>query len=87
MTARIILILAVASMIVPSLANGSPACMTISEARAKFPKEHLVWGRHQPLLDIRSSAHAFATTRTRGRARAFPTTRTVGRAFLPTRNR
>jgi hypothetical protein len=41
MTARIIL--AGASMIAPSLANGSPACMTISEARAKFPKAHLVW--------------------------------------------
>jgi hypothetical protein len=43
MTARIILILAVASMIRPSLAYGSPACMTTSEARAKFPKAHLVW--------------------------------------------
>jgi hypothetical protein len=38
MTVRIILILAVASMIGPSLAFGSPACMTESEALAKFPK-------------------------------------------------
>jgi len=43
MTARIIPILAVTSVIGPSLANSSPACMTISEARAKFPKAHLVW--------------------------------------------
>jgi hypothetical protein len=43
MTIRIIPILAVAIMIGPSLANGSPACMTESEARAKFPKAHLVW--------------------------------------------
>ena len=38
MTVRIILILAVASMIGPSLAFGSAACMTESEALAKFPK-------------------------------------------------
>jgi hypothetical protein len=43
MTTRIIPILAVAIMIGPSLANGSPACMTESEARAKFPKAHLIW--------------------------------------------
>src|SRR5215469_15313708 len=43
MTARFIVALALASMIGPSLANGSPACMTISEARAKFPKARLVW--------------------------------------------
>jgi hypothetical protein len=43
MTARIILILAVTSVIGPSLAYGSTACMTISEARAKYPKAHLVW--------------------------------------------
>jgi hypothetical protein len=42
-TKRIIPILAVAIMIGPSLANGSPACMTEREARAKFPKAHLVW--------------------------------------------
>jgi len=41
MTVRIIPILAVAIMIGPSLAYGSPACMTESEARAKFPKAHL----------------------------------------------
>src|SRR3974377_2167829 len=40
---RIMLIPAVAIMIGPSLAFGSSACMTESEARAKFPKAHLVW--------------------------------------------
>ncbi len=43
MTVRIISILAVAIAIGPSLAYGSPACMTQSEARAKFPKAHLIW--------------------------------------------
>ena len=43
MTIRIIPILAVAIMIGASLANGSPACMGESEARAKFPKAHLIW--------------------------------------------
>jgi hypothetical protein len=38
MTVRFILILAVAIMIGPSLAFGSPACMTESEALAKFPQ-------------------------------------------------
>ena len=42
-TVRIILILAVAIMIGPSLAYGSPGCMTQSEARAKFPKAHLFY--------------------------------------------
>ena len=42
MTTRITL-LAVAIVIGPSLAYGSSACMTESEARAKFPKAHLVW--------------------------------------------
>jgi hypothetical protein len=37
-TVRIICILAVAIAIGPSLAYGSPTCMTESEARAKFPK-------------------------------------------------
>jgi hypothetical protein len=46
MTVRIIRVLAVAIMIGPSLAHGSPACMTISEARAKFPKETLYSHRH-----------------------------------------
>jgi hypothetical protein len=41
MTVRIIPMLAVAIMIGPSLAYGSPACMTQSEARAKFPNAHL----------------------------------------------
>jgi len=35
---RVIPIIAVVIMIAPSLAYGSPACMTQSEARAKFPK-------------------------------------------------
>ena len=43
MTVRIISNLAVAITIGPSLAYGSPACMTESEARAKFPKSHLIW--------------------------------------------
>jgi hypothetical protein len=42
-TIRIIPIVAVAIMIGLSPANGSPACMTESEARAKFPKAHLIW--------------------------------------------
>src|SRR6516165_3647731 len=42
-TVRPISILTVAIIIGPSLAYGSPACMTESEARAKFPKAHLVW--------------------------------------------
>jgi hypothetical protein len=41
MTVRIIPILAAAVTIGPSLAYGSPACMTESEAGAKFPKAHL----------------------------------------------
>jgi hypothetical protein len=43
MTVRIIPILSVTIMIGSSLAYGSPACMTEGEARAKFPKEHLIW--------------------------------------------
>jgi hypothetical protein len=43
MTIRIIFILAVGVIIGPSWAYGSPACMTLSEARAKFPKAHLYW--------------------------------------------
>jgi hypothetical protein len=38
MTVRFIPILALTIMIGPSLAYGSPACMTESEALAKFPK-------------------------------------------------
>jgi hypothetical protein len=41
MTVRITPILAIAITIGPSLAYGSPVCMTESEARAKFPKAHL----------------------------------------------
>jgi hypothetical protein len=47
MTIRIIPILAVASIIGPSLVYGSPACMTESEARAKLPKAHLYWHRSE----------------------------------------
>src|SRR6516164_8136891 len=43
MAARFIVPLALVSMIGPSLATGSPACMTESEARAKFPRAHLIW--------------------------------------------
>jgi hypothetical protein len=47
MTIRIISILAVVIVIGPSLAYGSPACMTESEARAKLPKAHLYWHRSE----------------------------------------
>src|SRR6516165_4874563 len=43
MPTRIMLLPAVAIMVGPSLAYGSSTCMTESEARAKFPKAHLVW--------------------------------------------
>src|SRR6516162_3671822 len=43
MTTRITHILAVAIVIGPSLAYGSSTCMTESEARAKFPRAHLIW--------------------------------------------
>jgi hypothetical protein len=43
MPTRIMLLPAVAIMVGPSLAYGSSACMTEGEARAKFPKAHLVW--------------------------------------------
>src|SRR5262249_43709244 len=47
MTPRTLLFSAVAIMIGPSLAYGSPACMTKSEAKAKFPKAaHLYFHRH-----------------------------------------
>src|SRR5262245_58218981 len=43
-------IAAVGIMIGPSWAYGSPDCMTLSEARAKFPKAHLYWhvSKRQP---------------------------------------
>jgi hypothetical protein len=47
MTTRIMLVLAVAIMIGPSLVYGSSACMTESEERAKFPKAHLYWHRSE----------------------------------------
>jgi len=43
MTVRVIPILAVAIVIGPSLIYGSPACMTESEIRAKYPHAHLIW--------------------------------------------
>jgi hypothetical protein len=47
MTVRIISILAVAIAMGPSLAYGSPTCMTQSEARAKFPNAtHLYMREH-----------------------------------------
>jgi hypothetical protein len=42
---RISLIIAIAIVIGPSLAYGSPGCMTQSEARAKFPKADLFYMR------------------------------------------
>jgi hypothetical protein len=45
------LVLAVAIMIGPSLALGSSACMTESEARARFPKAHLYWHRNEHCWD------------------------------------
>jgi hypothetical protein len=68
MTVRIISILAAAITIGPSLANGSPACMTESEARAKFPKAtHLYMREHcwsdsavAPVHSRRQPSHAAA---------------------------
>jgi len=60
--------IAVATMIGPSFGYGSPACMTESEARAKFPKPtHLYMRRrcwsdgavvHSPQLPARTAAPA-----------------------------
>jgi hypothetical protein len=65
---RITLIIAVAIMIGPSLAYGSPSCMTQSEARAKFPKAHLFymrgskrcWDVGEPVHSPRRSARPVA---------------------------
>src|SRR5262249_21067447 len=46
MTTRIMLLSAVAIMIGSSMAYGSPACMTKSEAQKKFPKAHLYFHSH-----------------------------------------
>jgi len=91
MTIRIVLIFAAAVMIAPSLAYGLPTCMTISEARAKFPNETLY--SHQHCWNV-SAAHgfralvfrAFGFSHRRGSARAFTTrpTRGGGRAFTAT---
>ena len=71
--------IAVAIMMGPSLAYGSPACMTQSEARAKFPKAHLYWHGREHCWNDRAaiqfsrtcrSARAFLTTHTSGSARA-----------------
>jgi len=68
MTVRIISIPAVAIAIGPSLAYGSPTCMTQSEARAKFPKAtHLYMREHcwsdsavAPVHSPRHPSHAAA---------------------------
>jgi hypothetical protein len=68
MTVRIISIPAVAIAIGPSLAYGSPTCMTQSEARAKFPKAtHLYLREHcwsdsavAPVHSPRHPSHAAA---------------------------
>jgi hypothetical protein len=79
MTVRIILIFAVAIMIGPSLAFGSPACMTESEALAKFPKANASLYAPKLLERQCSCARAFATTpTTRRSARAVRTTGTRG---------
>ena len=73
MTVRIILILAVASMIGPSLAFSSPACLTESEALAKFPKATHLYMRQNCWSD--SAIAPVHSTLTCGSARAFATTR------------
>jgi hypothetical protein len=61
MTTRImlvlVLVLALTIMIGPSLAYALSACMTESEAHAKFPKAHLYWHRGEHL---RFSRHHFS---------------------------
>jgi hypothetical protein len=85
---------AVTSLWLANLHDGKRGACQVSQGASYL-------GRHQPLLDVRGSARAFTTTRTRARAGAFPTTRirgsaraypttsTHGRAgaFLPTRTR
>ena len=61
MTGRIISTLAVAIAIGPSLAYGSPACMTQSEARAKFPK--VTHGPFAATPTTRRGAHALGSMR------------------------
>src|SRR6516164_4913491 len=53
MTTRITHILAVAIVIGPSLVYGSSACMTKSDARAKFPEAHLYWHGSEHCWDDR----------------------------------
>jgi hypothetical protein len=51
--------IAVAIMIGPSLAYGSTACMTQSEARAKFPKAHLFYMRgSERCWDVGAPVHS-----------------------------
>jgi hypothetical protein len=52
--------MAVAIMMGSSLAYGSPACMTQSEARAKFPKAHLYWHASEHCWND-SAAYGFRT--------------------------
>jgi hypothetical protein len=63
MTTRIMLIPAVAIMIGPSLVYGSSACMTESEARAKFPKAHLYWHGSEHCWDDRPGYGSHADVR------------------------
>src|SRR5215831_15770559 len=85
MTTRIMLLSAVSIAVGSSLAYGSPGCMTISEARAKFPKaQHLYWHGSKHCWNdsaaysfrTRGSAPGLATTRTRGGAQRLHTTDT-----------
>jgi hypothetical protein len=62
MTTRIMLIPAVAIMIGPSLVYGSSACMTESEARAKFPTAHLYWHGSEHCWDDRPGYGSRALT-------------------------
>jgi len=99
MTARIISTLAVAITIGPSLAYGSPACMTQSEARAKFPKATHLYMRKNCWSDSATNtvqAHSAAamplfaaTAAMRRGARAFAATGVRGsaRGFAATRTR
>jgi hypothetical protein len=88
-------ILAVAIMIGPSLAYGSPACMTKIEARAKFPNETLYSHQHcwnNIAADALPAAPVHLPRQpspARGGARVVPATgtRRGTRAFPTTRTR
>jgi hypothetical protein len=76
------------------LVDGSPACMTISEARAKFSKAHLVWvGTNHCWTFGTVAVHSRPSLAevpvpsprppNRGSASVFLTTRNRGSAYLP----